>query len=632
MKIVHYEDLLLAPHCEVTNLFKFCGLADTTAIVNCAVEANHRKPAFEGDPGVFRKGIADSYKQEMTPEEIAYVKEKCHVYHPQALDAEERLVAGLAKIRGSGEELTKETLKDLHVGRGSFLLKLFHNPAGDFGDEELYRDNPSYDRTDLRPWMRHFRPRSGSRILDLGCGTGASLIHYSKLGCDVVGVELVQEAIDKFHKMKPEGMKGEIYQGYAEEFDDERPYDYVLVTETLEHVADPEKVIATANRCLRVGGEVYITAPNVEDSNPIHLRAITAADLKRWLKGFIITWLRDTGGRIYCKAKKTGKPPIVVSRPFLTPQPEHMENFQEWYARNRVKHNLVTVTQYYRGLHYAQKVAVRHATKIGASHILFTECDHHQYPDDGLEVLLEADKDVIGFHTYKRGFPHNSLNMRKDHPEVSMILPRQEMKDKNAYLIPFDYVEGEDLVQKTDLISWAFTLVKMSVFEKMQEAWGNLLVSQQDLKALIQGDQQTQDRLREYIKTPLGLDPFRQWGPCPTDSFFCQYCEDLGIDRYVHFGWTIAHGDVDPGEIVVHKRLEESRRMQLRQGELTMEPLQDDWGNAYGPDIEYVPQRKVVSLEQAIAGGGNGKVSLEEIEQEHGEEHQEHRQEAQEAR
>lgn len=295
---------------------------------------------------------------------------------------------------------------------------------------------------------------------------------------------------------------------------------------------------------------------------------------------------------------------IVVSRPFLTPHTKHMEDFQEWYARNLVKHDLIVATRYYRALHQAQAAAVEVALRKGASHILFTECDHYRYPEDGIEVLLEADKDVIGFRTYKRGYPYSNMNMRKANPDVSLILPKGEMKRKGGYLDSFGWKKGDDIIQKTDLITWAFTLVKTDVFKRMSEAQGNMLVSQEDLKALIQGDDATKDRLREYIKAPLGLQPFRQWGPCPTDSFFCQYCEDLGIDRHVHFGWTIAHGDVDPEDTFSRRNRDAVEMFQ----EKIMVPVEDDWGNAYGPDLDVWPDNRIpITREQAI----NGKASAQ---------------------
>jgi len=292
------------------------------------------------------------------------------------------------------------------------------------------------------------------------------------------------------------------------------------------------------------------------------------------------------------------KQPIVVCIPRLKPHEKHLEHFREWYADNQKKHNLIPVCQYYRALHHAQKAAVYVAFHKDASHILFSEDDQWGYPVDGLDVLLEADKDVIGFRTYKRAYPHSNLCMRKESPGVSMILPVEEQVRKAGRLIPFGLKRGEPLIQRTDLISWAFTLVKVDVFRKMQKAWGNLLVSQKDLKALMDGDEATRERLSEYVDKPLGLSPFRQWGPHPTDSFFCQYCEDLGIERWVHFGYTIGHGDVEPEEILMARRKHEAKKFREEGYSWKPESVEneDDWGNVYGPNNEHMPERYRVMM------------------------------------
>lgn len=482
--------------------------------------------------------------------------------------------------------------------------------------------SPENARIDLRPWMKHFDPRPRSRILDLGCGTGANVIHYTQLGHRVCGVDVSSAAIDAYYRLKPAEVQAPVYQGFIEEFrleESDPGYDYVILAEVLEHVIDPEAVVRVAKNCLKDGGEIYISAPNIEDENPRHIRAVTRRALEKLLEGFTVLWWKETGNRIYAQAVKMERRPIVVCRPLLTPHPPHMEAFQRWLLLASKKHNLIPVTQYFRALHQAQASAVRVALKFKASHILFTEADQWGYPDDGLDTLLEADKDVIGFRTYKRKYPYQNLCMRKERRDLSMILPPAEQIRKGARLIPFGQGKDQPEIQETDLITWAFTLVKTSVFERMQEAWGNLLVSQMDLKALINGDEATKDRFREYTEKPLGLEPFRQWGPHPTDSFFCQYCEDLGIARYVHFGHTIGHGDINPKDILIARRTEESKRMQDREFYMTPEQVKnvDDYGNPYGPDVEHKGERYQLAHRGAFTEkkDGNGRiyVSAEDI-------------------
>ena len=202
---------------------------------------------------------------------------------------------------------------------------------------------------------------------------------------------------------------------------------------------------------------------------------------------------------------------------------------------------------WYRALHHIQNGAVNFAKSIGASHILFTEDDQWGFPQDGIDELLRQNKDVIGFSTYFKEYPFKPMAAMKKYPTGNLI------EDPDARnLVNFVGQGDGPEVQERDLITWAFTLVKMRVFYRMEEA---------------------------------GLQPFRQWGPHPTDSFFCQYCRDLGIPIHVHYGFTIGHGDVDHQDIPEHRRLHEI--LDLKRRHLRMPAPQthrDDWGNVYGWD------------------------------------------------
>ncbi len=207
---------------------------------------------------------------------------------------------------------------------------------------------------------------------------------------------------------------------------------------------------------------------------------------------------------------------IVVCVPFLKPHKKFLPHFIEWYAGNKLKHELELVWQMYRPLHKAQREGVKAAQRLGASHILFTEDDQWGFPLDGLDVLLKEDKDVIGFSTYMRSYPHLPMHMRKVDESIPLV---DEQMRKN--LKPVAVGDGPD-VQAVDLITWAFTLVKVDVFKRLEN------------------------------------DPFAQWGESPTDSYFSQYCDDVGIKRHTHFGYTIGHGDVAPEHVPFSRRMWES--------------------------------------------------------------------------
>jgi len=216
---------------------------------------------------------------------------------------------------------------------------------------------------------------------------------------------------------------------------------------------------------------------------------------------------------------------IIVSVPLYDPHPNFMCDFIEWYAHNKDLHNLSLCRSQWeqRGpLHKKQQAVVKMAQERNASHILFTEDDHWRFPLDGLEVLLAEDKDVIGFQTFSRKYPFHALNMRRIDPDKSITYV------DSPNMRPFERVEADQaMVQETDLISWAFTLVKTEVFDR------------------------------------LPRDPFASWDEVPTDSHFCQACDEVGIDRFVHFGWHMPHGDVTPENRWMKQRVEHAYKKLL---------------------------------------------------------------------
>ena len=113
-------------------------------------------------------------------------------------------------------------------------------------------------RPDLRIICEWIRP--DTRVLDLGCGDGTLLAHLKKTRnvsgygleidarnihlCIVKGVQVIQTNLD-------EGIT---------EFFDENSFDYVVMTQTLQAIQRPEKLL---EEMMRVGKEGIVTFPNM---------------------------------------------------------------------------------------------------------------------------------------------------------------------------------------------------------------------------------------------------------------------------------------------------------------------------------------------------------------------------------
>jgi len=192
----------------------------------------------------------------------------------------------------------------------------------------------------------------------------------------------------------------------------------------------------------------------------------------------------------------------------------------QWYKQQAGKDFEVSLHwEFGRPLQKVQSNAVKFAREDNCSHVLFTEHDQWAYPHNGLDVLLSVDKDVVGFPTYQRSYPYLPMCMQKIDPEVSFLVRERNLK-------PFQPLE---LLTPTDLITWAFTLVKIDVFDRMDEA---------------------------------AINPWI-WGECPTDSHFCQACEDLDIDRWIHTGAWINHGELAREQIPFYRRMYDAMHAQM---------------------------------------------------------------------
>lgn len=109
-------------------------------------------------------------------------------------------------------------------------------------------------------WQRHVaayahaaRVMPPGRLLDLGCGTGHS--HRLLAPRETVGVDLDPAALA--------GQERETFVADMRDlpFPDAR-FDSVLSVQSIEHVPDPERVLAEVRRVLRPGGVAMFVTPN----------------------------------------------------------------------------------------------------------------------------------------------------------------------------------------------------------------------------------------------------------------------------------------------------------------------------------------------------------------------------------
>ena len=104
---------------------------------------------------------------------------------------------------------------------------------------------------------------AGAAVLELGCGaggTGAAALKAGKAG-RYVGIELSPKAAAAARERVTEVIEGDV------EAVDLAPlqgqFDALIISEVLEHLTDPWRVLKLLAGCVRPGGQVFASSPNV---------------------------------------------------------------------------------------------------------------------------------------------------------------------------------------------------------------------------------------------------------------------------------------------------------------------------------------------------------------------------------
>lgn len=117
-----------------------------------------------------------------------------------------------------------------------------------------------------------------SKVLEVGCGDGAlSGLIYDTFGCDLTGLEPSADGIRYCQEMfEKHRFKGHFVHsdGYTFKYENDH-FDFIVLADVIEHLQQPELMLAEMKRVLRPGGRVIITTPvrtgeHPEDTMHVH--------------------------------------------------------------------------------------------------------------------------------------------------------------------------------------------------------------------------------------------------------------------------------------------------------------------------------------------------------------------------
>jgi len=98
----------------------------------------------------------------------------------------------------------------------------------------------------------------GSSVLDVGCGDGFLLefLAHSR-GIKGCGVDVSETAVEKARKRGLDVLRGDVA---SEEFSEDRTFDYIIISEVLEHLSQPEDLVLRLRENFRK--HMIVTVPN----------------------------------------------------------------------------------------------------------------------------------------------------------------------------------------------------------------------------------------------------------------------------------------------------------------------------------------------------------------------------------
>jgi len=106
---------------------------------------------------------------------------------------------------------------------------------------------------------------SGRKVLDVGCGGGILTEALASCGAQATGIDLSNESIEaaKVHA-RQQGLNIEYRYENIEETASRHAgeFDAITCMEMLEHVPDPNKIIAACSRLLKPGGHAFFSTIN----------------------------------------------------------------------------------------------------------------------------------------------------------------------------------------------------------------------------------------------------------------------------------------------------------------------------------------------------------------------------------
>lgn len=156
--------------------------------------------------------------------------------------------------------MTTENVDSQEIEKFNSIASSWWDKEGDF--KPLHQLNP----VRLSFIVEKANGLADKTVVDIGCGGGILAESMAKLSANVTGIDLAQDSLDvaKLHALES-GLTNVAYQNInAEDFAEQNSeqFDVVTCMEMLEHVPDPESIVAAAAKACKPNGKVFFSTLN----------------------------------------------------------------------------------------------------------------------------------------------------------------------------------------------------------------------------------------------------------------------------------------------------------------------------------------------------------------------------------
>jgi SAM-dependent methyltransferase len=162
-------------------------------------------------------------------------------------------------------------------------------PRGPRDTRAWYRDANPMEQVDYA-LVDFVSEHAGRSLVDLGCGLGGYSKVLGERGFDVRGFDVVPEYVERAREL---GVRADVYDGERLPLADDS-VDTVILLEVLEHLEQPQRLLAEAGRVARAG--VLVTTPNCTQSFgrvPIEFSHMLDVDHKQFFTETSLSALLD---------------------------------------------------------------------------------------------------------------------------------------------------------------------------------------------------------------------------------------------------------------------------------------------------------------------------------------------------